>query len=481
MKEDILVEAMVIAVTEGRFHIAGKLFEAGVRFPPSERKENLISKWGMDATFHGLSEETRDALFDNIIGDPEQFPGKNAASLIYHGIDKHVIPLVKWTLKRIDDPNAVVSKINKDKDTLIHCAARKYSTDSLSAIISVVKNIDVLNLDGMTPLSVIQKKEHAKLLLDAGADVSITLPCGVSVQEHVISNVPDSLHHFAARTDDKTSFSISGRGPLGELKKKHKSLGVDIDTRGELGDTALFNAFTSCQTKNAQWLLEQGADPLLELPDGRTPLGSMLATPSSGKGNSRTKKALFESIWTSLNEEQKEKTVGAYFRHLSFSGSGKTTPEALDIEIVRTVLAKTGRRAVDLFCDDMLKSLEKPGFGQGTTQVKERVVELMVEKFPHMDISTKKKVGDVLTDQFAKYNSSVEARAISVILGDQEYLPDEDTFQKISNRSNSASQQRHGGTRILLDTLSIVKTRIEAKKLSSNISGKEEPGRRLSI
>lgn len=174
--------------------------------------------------------------------------------------------------------------------TPLMAAAKEGDTQTVVRLISEGSDPDETSAYGWTALMFAAWQGHedvARLLVQSGADINLrsgVVPSSFSTVGNypqttalveAISNRHFALTHFlldqGAEVDPYAFAVAGGRADLDLLKQMAKS-GIDINavSENEFNRSALSSAARSGNIRNIAWLLENGADPNLALPNTST-------------------------------------------------------------------------------------------------------------------------------------------------------------------------------------------------------------------
>lgn len=234
-------------------------------------------------------------------------------------------PVIRALIRLGADMNALTEK----NDSALLIAARNGATDNVKALIDAGAKVNIVNIDGMTPLSAtIWHKEDMNimnLLINAGAEISPKVsftPLIASVLNHNIEIMTKLLDlgadpneiQITETVPDEKNINISESVPLITAIKTGRTAvvkilikrGADINYRDQAknGWTPLIQSILSDCKECIPILLKAGADPNIKDNTGMT--AAMFA---ADRGYIRVLKQLYRAGGDLLEKNDKEWTA----------------------------------------------------------------------------------------------------------------------------------------------------------------------------
>lgn len=183
----------------------------------------------------------------NNLGTIEKILNPTNKELAIHFIENKSSKELKELLTYFVSKNVDINSFydNYD-DSLLHLAVAKTTTTKLKVLLSFNLNLEVLNLDDLTPLSLCffgesNKLNHAKLLLSAGAKSNPKIFGTIYL-----------LYHLAQNDNKHKAFKLLAKH-YEQLNEEHSI--YDFQTDSVINITLLNYAYKNNASKNYNFLL----------------------------------------------------------------------------------------------------------------------------------------------------------------------------------------------------------------------------------
>ena len=180
------------------------------------------------------------------------------------------------------DKGMDVNDVNKHGKTALMLAAGAGHLDTVAVLIERSAHLDAQDIDGMTALTEAAASGHAKvvaLLIEKGANANITNKYGATAltnsvffgHEEATKALLASKTRLSEETTENAFLIAAGLGNI-QLLTDLLEYGVDINSRGKEGRTALMAATTFEHVDAVKFLVEKGADLTIRDLEGQTAL-----------------------------------------------------------------------------------------------------------------------------------------------------------------------------------------------------------------
>ncbi|MDH5217142.1 MAG: ankyrin repeat domain-containing protein, partial [Gammaproteobacteria bacterium] len=180
------------------------------------------------------------------------------------------------------DKGMNVNDVNKHGKTALMLAAGAGHADTVAVLVERNAHLDAQDIDGMTALTEAAAGGHAKvveLLIEKGANANLTNKYGATPltnavffgHEEATRALLASKTRLSEETTENAFLIAAGLGNV-QLLTDLLAYGVDLNSRGKQGRTALMAATTFEHVDAVKFLTEKGADLTIRDIEGQTVL-----------------------------------------------------------------------------------------------------------------------------------------------------------------------------------------------------------------